>query len=201
MGELKIHIGKSPKGKKHPKPGKAPGWQGIGGLFGFGRKKDAPPPSDPHAIPRRPASGAPQPPEFLQSGQYGGYMAAFKETGETEIIRLQDIGSEARLRRDGSNEAYPAEIMISGGRFSIGRYDKVLGKTQNDVEFDENTIGISRRHAIIENIDGAYFIVQIGEKTDTYVNGQRIAHSVPHPLNPRDRVSFNRSGADYIFEV
>ncbi len=54
---------------------------------------------------------------------------------------------------------------------------------------------VSRRHAIIQYIEGKYYIIDIGNDSKgstrgTFVNGERIAPGIRHQLKSGDRIRF-----------
>ena len=54
--------------------------------------------------------------------------------------------------------------------FTIGR------KAENDLQLISD--GVSRQHAEIRHEDGAYYLIDIGSKRGTFVNGQRVERCV-----------------------
>jgi pSer/pThr/pTyr-binding forkhead associated (FHA) protein len=68
------------------------------------------------------------------------------------------------------------EVDVTTSRFSIGRHD------DNDCVIDDSNL--SRRHALIENFDGAYFLSDCGSQNGTTLNGHAV--SGPTQINNGD---------------
>lgn len=52
---------------------------------------------------------------------------------------------------------------------------------------------VSRRHAVIQYLDGEYVLRDEGSSNGTYVDGVRIPVDVPHPIKPGDEIQFGAS--------
>ena len=94
----------------------------------------------------------------------------------------------------------PLPLGNSGRPFIIGRFDVCVGKKQQDFEFDQDTKGVSRRHASIRRTASQTFVTDLDSRAGTFVNGKQIAPGAPCPIHHGDRVSFGYLGADYVFE-
>lgn len=94
----------------------------------------------------------------------------------------------AILRRIGSSDSSGADIALQGRRTLIGR----------DAECDlvVNMGLVSRRHAIIYNHGGRYFIEDLDSANGTYVNGRRVHKRVP--LRSNDRIEIYGLTATFI---
>lgn len=80
-------------------------------------------------------------------------------------------------------------ISIEKVPFTIGR------KPENDLVLNDPLV--SRQHATITLEAGDYWLVDLGSKHRTFVNGQRVAR---HRLQPNDRLEFGaRSGIHLLF--
>ena len=124
-----------------------------------------------------------------------------KNGSQTVVMDKTYAASGTRLEYIGRGDHEPV-IAIRMGKsnmFKIGRFDTVLNEKQSDFEFPANTKEVSRRHAVIELIDGAYYLVDIGSMAGTYVNGHRLGLNEKFLLQSGDMVSFGKAGADYAF--
>ena len=82
-----------------------------------------------------------------------------------------------------------ASLILPGGRehelqdmtITIGRLD------QNDLALGKTTV--SRRHAIISERDGRWFVEDCGSFNGTFLNGTRIQPGTPLPLRHADRIA------------
>ncbi|MDW8209041.1 MAG: FHA domain-containing protein [Chloroherpetonaceae bacterium] len=52
---------------------------------------------------------------------------------------------------------------------------------------------VSRKHAVIQYLDGEYVLRDEGSSNGTYVNGVRIPVDVPYPIKPGDEIQFGAS--------
>src|ERR1043166_6877300 len=57
-------------------------------------------------------------------------------------------------------------VDVEGKRFSIGR------TPENDLQISDSSL--SRRHALIEEVDGRFMLSDCGSSNGTFVNGQQI---------------------------
>jgi len=105
-----------------------------------------------------------------------------------------------RLDEHGDNTLPPVIHLPEHGTFSIGRFDRSVGTKQSDFEFSREKTNISRRHALFEHTHRGYTVTDLGSKTGTWVNGQRISPNRPILLMSGYRVSFGSAGAVYVFE-
>jgi serine/threonine-protein kinase len=72
------------------------------------------------------------------------------------------------------------EIPLRGLMISLGR--------NRDNHIVLNSSQISRYHAVIRSEASAWFITDQGSTNGTYINEQRLAARVPHPLRPGDNL-------------
>jgi hypothetical protein len=70
------------------------------------------------------------------------------------------------------------EVDVTTSRFSIGRY------VDNDLVIDDSNL--SRRHALIEDFDGTYFLSDCGSQNGTTLNGRPV--SGPTQIKNGDRI-------------
>ena len=75
-------------------------------------------------------------------------------------------------------------LEVEGKRFSIGR------TPENDLEFDDPSL--SRRHAVIEDVEGRFMLSDCGSSNGTFVNGRQIL--APTELADWDVLTFGGIG-------
>ena len=127
----------------------------------------------------------------------------------------------AKLRLVGNNSLPNIiPLVFREPSFTIGRFDTSIGRKQCDFEFERATKAVSRRHAVIEQLEsvhekkqgseddyyegepsGSFAITDLNSRAGTFLNGERIPSGKQHLLKHGDQVSFGIAGADYIFEV
>src|SRR5215216_3375800 len=74
-------------------------------------------------------------------------------------------------------------VNIDSRRFSIGRLP------ENDLSIEDTNL--SRRHAMIESVDGSVIISDCGSRNGTFVNGKRVVGAVE--LHDGDVLTFGGS--------
>lgn len=119
----------------------------------------------------------------------------------TQLIGQESTGPYLQYVGNQPNMPRRIEIVIlqNAGRFTIGRFDITVGRQQSDFEFPKNTMGVSRKHAIIERFGDTYSIVDRDSTAGTYVNGTKLLANQTAQLTDNCRVSFGYDGADYIW--
>lgn len=93
------------------------------------------------------------------------------------------------------------ELDFSRGAVSVGRFDTGKGVRQSDVEFAPTVKSVSRSQARIEKQGEQFFLIDLGSTNGTYLNGVRLAPSMPTAIKSGDCVGFSDKGVDYIFNV
>jgi hypothetical protein len=68
------------------------------------------------------------------------------------------------------DDDYTEEVEVTTSRFSVGRHE------DNDFIIDDSNL--SRRHALIENFDGVYFLSDCGSQNGTKLNGKQVTGQV-----------------------
>lgn len=167
----------------------------VGGVADFGQEPVAAPPS----FGGRSGLGL-----GSRNGLGKSAMAevSMEEDGMTQLPQeeLKSVG--ARLRNVGlptNPPSIPLDLR-EGTPFVIGRFNVMAGVQQSDFEFGKDTQGVSRRHCAVEVYQGNYYIIDLGSKGGTTVNGQKVDMGQPMALKAGDRVSFGYNGIDYVFE-
>lgn len=82
-------------------------------------------------------------------------------------------------------------ILLKGPTSTMGR------QSSNDVVVAE--AGVSRQHAQIVEVDGAYYLRDLSTTNGTFVNGERIEEK-DHPLSDGDSIRLAASKVQYIFQ-
>ena len=72
-----------------------------------------------------------------------------------------------------------------------------IGRTGGATEGTLNVPGVSREHAILEDVDGRIVIKDCGSRNGTFVNGVRLRDGQAQRLSPGDRIAF----ADVYFRL
>jgi pSer/pThr/pTyr-binding forkhead associated (FHA) protein len=81
-------------------------------------------------------------------------------------------------------------ILPSGIEYKL-RSDTTIGRDpENDLVLDSKAV--SRKHALITEVGGRWFIEDRGSFNGTIVNGARIGSGVPLPLRHSDRIQIGR---------
>ncbi|MBR6338010.1 MAG: FHA domain-containing protein, partial [Ruminococcus sp.] len=87
-----------------------------------------------------------------------------------------------------------AEVIdIDKESFNIGRDPKSL------LDYVINDVRVSRRHATIMHKGNNYFIVDLGSKNHTYVNGNMLISNMETLINNGDKIRI--AFEEFIFEV
>ncbi|WP_158289304.1 FHA domain-containing protein [Paenibacillus flagellatus] len=93
---------------------------------------------------------------------------------------------------------YPFE---GGAIIPLRHADLILGRKveswEPDVAFDN--VFVSRKQASVYFDNGVYFIMDMGSKHGTAVNGCRLAPFAPRPLGPADSISFAKGSVVLSF--
>lgn len=92
-----------------------------------------------------------------------------------------------------------------GETIAITRLPATIGRTTESnrpaVGFADDTRAISRRHAVIEQAEGRFFITDEGSLNGTHVNGSRLEPHIRTPLPPEARLSLGRDLAVMVFHL
>ena len=86
------------------------------------------------------------------------------------------------------------EVVLSGERVLVGRYDHDLGGVQPEVDLGnmDGADTVSRGHATIEHIGSTYQLTDLNSTNFSRVNGKRLEPSVPTPINDGDTLQFGK---------
>ena len=103
--------------------------------------------------------------------------------------------------------AYASDIEIGilkdqkgNTRFEMVKALNFLGRSgRNDMIF--KNIQISRRHALISEDSGSYYIEDLFSKNKTYVNGNILIPGRRIRLNPGDTIKLTENGSKFTFEI
>lgn len=103
-------------------------------------------------------------------------------------VRLTGGGS-AWLEEDVQSE----KLWLASDQTTIGRDPSQCGMV---IPGDD---GLSRRHAMIENRDGKYYLLDLGSRNGTWLNGKRLPAREPRELQDGAEIRFSNS--TYIFRT
>lgn len=160
---------------------------------------------EPAPAPKKPVVGGPT---GIGIGTRNGLVKSgmaemtMEEDGITQLPPEEMNPVGARLRNVGlatNPPSIPLRIQ-EGIPFVIGRFNVRAGVQQCDFEFEKDTQGVSRRHCALELYQGNYYIIDLGSKGGTTLNGQKVDMSQAMLLKAGDRISFGYNGIDYVFE-
>lgn len=94
-------------------------------------------------------------------------------------------------------EYYPTLVRVSTDeRIMIDRDNFLIGKSNECNYSIPDNKAVSRNHAVIEKINGSYYIVDKGSTNHTYLNGEKVENEKPYALTGGDRIQL----ADEEFE-
>jgi FHA domain len=80
-----------------------------------------------------------------------------------------------------------AGIVITGDQEHPLRHALTIGRDpRNDISLDDTTV--SRRHAILNFVEGRWLLEDRGSINGTFVNGLRVPYGAQHPLRHGDRI-------------
>lgn len=81
----------------------------------------------------------------------------------------------------------PTGTVVAGGKEHPLRHALTIGRDRtNDIVLDDSTV--SRRHAILNYVEGRWLLEDRGSVNGTFVNGLRVAYGAQHPLRDGDRI-------------
>lgn len=85
-------------------------------------------------------------------------------------------------------------IELTPGRLQVGRSSK------NDVTLSSKDTTASGTHAVLEHVEGRWFVRDERSTTGTFVNGLRLQPATTHPLSAGDWIMFGASGATALMQ-
>lgn len=80
-------------------------------------------------------------------------------------------------------------VPVEGDRFVIGRAQAAQLRLASD--------SVARSHAVIERVDGRYFMVDLGSTNGLYFRGERFSR---RPIEHGDRFEIGREEIELAFE-
>jgi pSer/pThr/pTyr-binding forkhead associated (FHA) protein len=85
-------------------------------------------------------------------------------------------------------------VQLSGERALVGRYDHDLGGIRPEVDLSEKQGAdtVSRIHAALEHIGGAYTLTDLNSTNATRINNKRLEPDKPTPINDGDTLQFGK---------
>lgn len=121
---------------------------------------------------------------------------------EAPMVALRDdLGQPMVLRLDIS-DAYEPLVVDVHDEMIIGRGDNVTNYTP-DIDLTKHggyRLGLSRRHARLERIDGVLHIIDMGSRNGTHLNGMQLAPETPQPLQNGDEIQLGNLVFRLVFQ-
>lgn len=120
-----------------------------------------------------------------------------------DVVSLTPKKVELTLQRDAEAPAPPKspylEIRTEGNkeRVDINKQEFLIGRNRALVDYFQSNKMLGRVHAKIVKGDGGFYLVDLGSKNGTFLNGERLEMNIPTLLSNRDR--FIIAGVEYIF--
>lgn len=158
------------------------------------KKKPVPAPVSYPPVPMPPApSPAPSPSPYDQtSGRNagGGYGYVPQGAGETSLL---DEGSgETTILGGSATAGVPSGVLVNlktGERVIINKPEFAIGKERSRVDYcisDDNSV--SRLHLKVRVRGGRCYVVDMGSKNGTYLNGSKLIPNQEMPIQNGDRL-------------
>ncbi len=139
-----------------------------------------PPPATQPQLPPQPPMAPPQPPMAPPQPPMGGYnqppMNPAQGAGETTV--LSDGAGETTVLGGGATVGIPSGVLVntkSGEKIIINKPEFAIGKERSRVDYciaDDNSV--SRLHVKIRVRAGRCYVVDMGSKNGTYINGNKL---------------------------
>jgi ABC-type multidrug transport system ATPase subunit len=107
----------------------------------------------------------------------------YPEVAVTNVITNPD----ANKQEQGHSSSSIQRMLESKGSLTIGRAD--------DADVPLPSLQVSRKHALLEKRNNAYFITDLNSKNGTFINGERI--TATRQLTEKDRITI----ANYDFQL
>ena len=92
---------------------------------------------------------------------------------------------------------FPRMVFVSGADqrdIALDHYTFTIGR-QTDSDLVISDVRVSREHAKIQTEGKEFWLIDVGSKQGTFVNGEKIDR---HKLQPNDRVEFGAKGGPYL---
>ena len=147
------------------------------------------PTPNPYQAPTPPPAPNPyQPP--MPPQQFGGQAGA----GETTLLNDEGAGETTIL--GGGNAGVPSGILMNlktGDRIVINKPEFAIGKERSRVDFcisDDSSV--SRLHLKIRVRAGVCYVVDMGSKNGTYLNGARLTPNEENVIRNGDRLKISQ---------
>lgn len=126
---------------------------------------------------------------------------ALINNGHSDIIgedNSVDRFSDETVVLDGAN--YPLLRAINGSEvIIISKNEFVLGRNYQTCDYAIHNWNIGRAHSQINCKEGIYYIIDLGSKNGTFLNGLRLVSNKPYELKDNDRVTM--ANLDFCFNL
>jgi len=116
-----------------------------------------------------------------KAGQIKDVMRPMLRTDfETNVLYLYVVGGQTPIRHQGDGEAI------------LGRAPENATETPSNLidltEYHALSLGVSRRHAIINHQGSSYTIEDLNSSNGTWLNGNRLLSGQAYPLRSGDHI-------------
>ncbi|GCE19291.1 FHA domain-containing protein [Dictyobacter kobayashii] len=162
-------------------------------------------PSTPHQTPPPPQKPRPQKQYYIPSNPDAAKAEQDTLTQPTlPSTASQAIGQQPTLPAQPAQLSGPwgaltfgnngQQILLSGERAAVGRYDHDLGGVQPEVDLSkfDGADTVSRLHAAIERSGDSYTLTDLNSTNSTRINGKRLEPDNPTPINDGDTLQFGK---------
>jgi pSer/pThr/pTyr-binding forkhead associated (FHA) protein len=136
-----------------------------------------PPPIPPPAIPR---TGAPRPPPGARSVPPPPPPPAAVRPGPPPPPQRTVPPPLQQQHAAASSQHFPGTLSIyyQGERFPVTKDRFIIGRGKQSSDLTIKDPNVSRQHAMIEFLNGQYYIVDMGSTNGVEFNGQRVQRKV-----------------------
>lgn len=127
---------------------------------------------------------------------------SYKREPQAPVIPQQNI-EDATVILGGQFNMPPTKQFVlqfnDGMIASLTKEEHILGRSEEQADILLKTVGVSRAHCKIFRSDGAYYVMDLGAKNKTKLNGQVLESNFPQPLKVGDRVEVATNS--FLFKV
>lgn len=115
---------------------------------------------------------------------------------------LSKFTANMRLRLESVEDAEQMQVTIQDSDMVIGRGDSVAGYTPEIdlAPLGAYRLGVSRRHALLRHQDDALWLLDLGSRNGTRLNGVAIDHETPSLLHHGDEIAMANLRMRVVFE-
>lgn len=122
--------------------------------------------------------------------------ASVSKPDPDDIPTLKTPDSPKRVVMSGGEDISPVptvtlcsgDIEIVSSRYIINKTPYLLGRSKRNVDFTISSGNVSRKHCMIEYIDGDFYLSDLGSSNGTYVNGIKLMEDEKKKLVAEDKI-------------